>query len=80
MLKKKFWFIFRSDSSNVAKILSSCGLDFTKNLFHQNEDLKPLKSEMGEDFVPRRLNLRFLETTTFKTRRSRRFRPLIIIV
>ena len=78
--QKNLWFLFRSDSSDIAKKLASCGLYFTKSQFHQNCDLKPLKSEMGEKFLPRRLNLRFLQTVTSKTRRSRRFRSLIIVV
>ena len=34
--EKTSWFTFRSDSSDVAKKLASCGFYFTKNQFHQN--------------------------------------------
>ena len=62
--EKTLWFSFRSNSNDVAKKLASCGFYFTKNQFHQNWDLKSLKSETGEVFLPRTLNLHFLETAT----------------
>ena len=55
---KTLWFTFRSDSSDIAKKLASCGLHFTKSQFHQNCDLKSLKSEINTEFLHWRLKPR----------------------